>query len=279
MASSPGRPRRFADLGTRVASAAVAAVVGLGLLWAGGVWAVLLVALVTGAMIWEVRSVTLHRGGPCGADVALLLAGVAGAAAVAELGSAAAALVWLGGALAVAALVDLAAGRREALAWGVAGGAYVGAAGIGLIFLRGLEPHGLVTVLWLVLVVAATDIGGYFGGRLIGGPKLWPRVSPKKTWAGLVGGVALAALAGALLSLAIAGALPLVLAAVSAATALIAQAGDLAESALKRHFGVKDSGRLLPGHGGAFDRFDGLAPAAALMALLSWWRGESVVIW
>ncbi len=115
MASSPGRPRRFADLGTRVASAAVAAVVGLGLLWAGGVWAVLLVALVTGAMIWEVRSVTLHRGGPCGADVALLLAGVAGAAAVAELGSAAAALVWLGGALVVAALADLAAGRREAL--------------------------------------------------------------------------------------------------------------------------------------------------------------------
>ncbi len=279
MAATPGGPRRFADLGTRVASAAIAAVVGLGLLWAGGVWAMLLVALVTGAMMWEVRSVTLHGGGPCGADVTVLLAAVAGAAVAAVLVSWPAGVVWLGGALLVAAVIDLVAGRRAVVGWGVAGGAYVGAAGIGLLYLRALEPHGLVTVLWLVLVVAATDIGGYFGGRLIGGPKLWPRVSPKKTWAGLGGGVALAAVVGALLSWAIAGTHPLAVAAVSVAVALVAQGGDLAESAVKRHFGVKDAGRLLPGHGGAFDRFDGLAPAAAVMALLSWWRGASVVIW
>ena len=278
-AGSGDATRRFADLRTRVVSAVVAAVVGLGLVWAGGIWAALLVAAVTGAMMWEVRSVTLHRGGPCRAEAAFLLAGVVGAALLAELHSFPGAVVWLAWSLIVAAVADLVMGRRAALGWGVLGGAYVGAAGIGLLYLRTLEPYGLLTVLWLVAVVAATDIGGYFGGRLIGGPKLWPRVSPKKTWSGLLGGVALAAATGSLLSLATAATYAVPVAAVSAGTALVAQAGDLAESALKRHFGVKDAGRLLPGHGGAFDRFDGLAPAAAVMAILSWWRGASVMIW
>ena len=279
MASSSGGPRRFADLGTRVATAVVAAGVGLGLVWAGEVWTMLLVTFVTGAMTWEFRSVTLHRGGPCGAEAAPLIAAVVGATIVAEYSSWPAGFAWLAGWLLVAAVADLVTGRRAALGWGVAGGAYIGAAGLGLLYLRALEPHGLVTVLWLVLVVAATDIGGYFGGRLIGGPKLWPRVSPAKTWAGLFGGLALAALAGALLSWVTSGAYAPAVAAVSVVTALVAQAGDLAESATKRHFGVKDAGRVLPGHGGIFDRFDGLAPAAAVVALLSWWRGESVVMW
>lgn len=280
MAPGPGDPsRRFADLRRRVVSAVVMAAVGLGLVWAGGVWTMLFVALVAAALMWEFRSITLHRGGPCGSDAVFLLGGVVGAALIAELHSWAGAFVWLGWSLLVAAAADLVTGRRAALGWGVAGCAYIGAAAIGLLYLRALEPHGLLTVLWLVAAVAATDIGGYFGGRLIGGPKLWPRVSPKKTWAGLLGGLGFAAVAGALLSLATEATYAVAVAAVSAALALVAQAGDLAESAVKRHFGVKDSGRLLPGHGGAFDRFDGLAPAAAVAALLSWWRGESILIW
>ncbi|HUF87763.1 MAG TPA: phosphatidate cytidylyltransferase [Thermohalobaculum sp.] len=273
-----GSGPRFADLRLRVVSAAVAAGVGVAAVWAGGIWMALLVAAVCGAMIWEYRSVTLHRGGPCGADVAYLLAGVAGAALLAEYYSWIGAVVWLAWSLIAAAVADLAGGRRRALGWGIAGGAYIGAAAIGIVVLRGLEPHGLLTVLWLVLVVAAADIGGYFGGRLVGGPKLWPRVSPKKTWAGFVGGLLLAALAGALFSAATAGTVAAQVALISTATALVAQAGDLAESALKRRFGVKDSGRLLPGHGGALDRFDGLAPAAAAVALASGLSGGSPVI-
>ena len=280
MASGPGDPaRRFADLRTRVLSAVVMAAAGLGLVWAGGPWTMAFVAVVAAALMWEFRSVTLHRGGPCGADAAFLLAGVVGAAIFAETHSPAGALIWLGWSMLVAAVADLVTGRRAALAWGVAGCAYIGAAAVGLLYLRALEPHGLLTVLWLVAVVAASDIGGYFGGRLIGGPKLWPRVSPKKTWSGSLGGLAFAAVAGALLSLAAEATYAPAVAAVSAAIAVVAQAGDLAESSVKRHFGVKDSGRLLPGHGGAFDRFDGLAPAAAVAALFSWWRGESILVW
>lgn len=279
MAGGPGDPEsRFADLRLRILSAVVAAVVGLALVWAGGVWTALLAAAVTGAMIWEWRSVTVHAGGRCGADVVFLLAGVVGAALIAELYSVPQGVIWLGWSLLFAAVADLVTGRRQAIGWSVLGGGYIGAAAIGFVYLRGLEPHGFLTILWLVLAVAAADIGGYFGGRLVGGPKLWPRVSPKKTWAGVLGGLALAVLAGALLGAAAAGTVAGRVALLSALAALVAMAGDLAESALKRHFGVKDSGRLLPGHGGALDRFDGLAPAAVAMALASAWGDGAVVI-
>ncbi len=283
MSSGPKDPApRFADLRTRVISAVAAAAVGLALVWAGGIWTALLAAAVGGAMIWEYRSVTLHGGGRAGDDVAFLLAAVAGGALLAELFSLVAALTWLFWALLGAAVADLVSKRRRAALWGVAGGASIGAAAIGLVYLRGLEPHGFVTVVWVVVVVAAADIGGYFGGKLVGGPKLWPRVSPKKTWAGVIGGLALAAVAGmafgAALDATAAGGGAAWLALVSAAVALVSQAGDLAESALKRHFGVKDAGRLLPGHGGALDRFDGLAPAVIAVALASGAIGGSLVV-
>jgi phosphatidate cytidylyltransferase len=142
-----------------------------------------------------------------------------------------------------------------------------------------LRADGFAAALWLFLVVAAADVGGYFAGRLIGGPKLWPRVSPKKTWAGSLGGIALAVAMGAMFSAVVSGTDPGEVCMLSAAVALVSQAGDLAESALKRHFGVKDSGRLLPGHGGALDRFDGLVAAALAAALVAWWRGGTVLVW
>lgn len=271
--------RRFADLKTRIISGIGAAVVGLTLVYLGGVWAMLLIALVSGAMIWEFRSITQHGGGACGFDVAFLLLGVVGGVVVAQLWSWPAGFVWLAWSLAAGAAADLAAGRRRAMGWGVAGGAYIGAAGIGFLYLRAMEPYGLSTALWVFLVVAAADVGGYFAGRLIGGPKLWPRVSPKKTWAGTAGGVVLAVGLGGLFSWATTGTYFLQVCAVSAGAAVLSQGGDLAESALKRHFGVKDSGRLLPGHGGALDRFDGLVAAVLVVALFAWWRGQTVFIW
>jgi phosphatidate cytidylyltransferase len=279
-ATPPDQPaRRFADLKTRIISSLGAATVGLTLVWLGGVWTMLLMALVCGAMIWEFRSITLHGGGACGFDVAFLLAGVVGGVVVAQLWSWPAGFIWLAWSLAAGAGADLAAGRRRALGWGVAGGAYIGAAGIGFLYLRAMEPYGFDTALWVFLVVAAADVGGYFAGRLIGGPKLWPRVSPNKTWAGTGGGVALAVALGGLFSWATTGTYFAVVGAISAGVAVLSQGGDLAESALKRHFGVKDSGRLLPGHGGALDRFDGLVAAVLVVALIAWWRGQTVFIW
>jgi len=272
-------PNRFADLRKRVVTALVAAAIGVTLLYLGGVWTMLFVALVGGAMIWEYRSITLHRGAAAGADAVFLLGGVVGGAAVAELWSPTAALVWLGWSLAVAGAADLVAGRRGAMAWGVFGGAYIGLAAIAFVFVRDMEPHGFITALWIFLVVAAADVGGYFAGRLIGGPKLWPKVSPKKTWAGLGGGVVLAALVGWVFSGATTGTYFQEVCTVSAVAALLSQAGDLAESALKRHFGVKDLGTLLPGHGGAMDRFDGLTAATLVVGLVAAWRGQTVFIW
>ena len=117
------------------------------------------------------------------------------------------------------------------------------------------------------MIVATADTAAFLCGRLLRGPLLWPQVSPKKTWSGLAGAVAASAVMGALFSLAVSGASAPRLAAIGAALAVVAQAGDLAESALKRRFGAKDAGSILPGHGGAMDRVDGLIAAASAAAL------------
>ena len=136
-----------------------------------------------------------------------------------------------------------------------------------LLFLRGQQPYayGLLLAFWALGLVWATDIGAYFAGRSIGGPKLAPRISPSKTWSGLAGGVLAALVLGFLLHR-FAG-LPIQLAAASGLLAVAAQLGDLLESAMKRRAGVKDSGTLLPGHGGVMDRLDGVVAAAPLAAL------------
>jgi phosphatidate cytidylyltransferase len=128
------------------------------------------------------------------------------------------------------------------------------------------ETFGFVWMTWLVLVVVVTDIAGYLVGRVVGGPKFWPRVSPKKTWSGTIAGWIGAGCVGvAYMTQTEAGA---GIIAISVALAFASQMGDLAESAIKRHVGVKDSSRLLPGHGGVFDRFDGMIGAAALLLLV-----------
>jgi len=144
-----------------------------------------------------------------------------------------------------------------------AGMLYVVLPAMAIIFLRQQE-NGIALTLWMLVIVWATDIGAYFAGRAIGGPKLAPKISPNKTWAGLVGGMLAALVIG--LAIAWSTGLPHMLWLLGAPLAVAAQAGDLFESWLKRISGVKDSGRILPGHGGVLDRLDGVVPVAILVA-------------
>jgi phosphatidate cytidylyltransferase len=156
--------------------------------------------------------------------------------------------------------------------WAVAGIGYALAALFASSAVR-LDPvWGFAALMLVLLVVWATDIGGYFAGRLIGGPKLWPRVSPKKTWAGAIGGfLASLAIAGGFVALDFGKAIPML--ALSAVLSLSSQLGDLFESAVKRRFGVKDSSHLIPGHGGLLDRLDGFVAAIIVAAVFGFLRG------
>jgi phosphatidate cytidylyltransferase len=147
------------------------------------------------------------------------------------------------------------------LAW-----AYGLAALVALLWLRHQPAYGRETILWVLICIWATDIGAYFVGRTAGGAKLAPRISPGKTWSGLIGGMAWAAVASAATGYALGLGETLHLALAGAALAVIGQAGDLLESAAKRRAGLKDSGRLIPGHGGLLDRIDGLMAVLVAVA-------------
>ena len=153
--------------------------------------------------------------------------------------------------------------RDPALAAGA--GLAILVAGFGLIHLR--EVQGGVVILWLVSIVVVSDVMGYFAGRLIGGPKFWPGISPKKTWSGTVAGWLGASAVGAGFAVAAGAGWGLVL--LSPVVALAGQMGDIGESWIKRRCGVKDSSRLIPGHGGVMDRFDALVGAIVAVMLLS----------
>lgn len=254
----------------RAASAAVLAPAALGAAYLGGPVFIALAGAV-GLLAWREWRGLLGRPA---ADAAGLT-GFVGVAAVCTLhawfGSDIAAAAAAAGALAVAA-----AGR------GGLGVRAAGAAGAGLVLflivatlaLRGDDAAGRATVFWLLAVVWASDIGAYAAGRMFGGPRLAPRISPAKTWAGAVGGLAAAAGAGILLGwlMPLAGWAPArpalaLLAAAGALCSIAGQLGDLAESALKRRVGAADSGRLIPGHGGILDRVDAYVAAAFALML------------
>ena len=258
----PGPLSRFPDLAPRVASAAVLALVGAAAIWAGGLWFVALVALAIGVMIWE-----LHR----------MLAPPEQAAHAVPMALVAALSVVLSGFLPIGDVLPL------ALAPGFVGisilpvnrrifGGYavlVVLAGFAIIHMR--ADFGLVWMLWLVLVVVVTDVAGYFAGRLLGGPKFWPRVSPKKTWSGTIAGWVGAALVGVAFVIWADAASQIV--GLSVALSMAAQMGDISESAVKRKVGVKDASNLIPGHGGLLDRFDGMLGAAVLLLLVEQMAG------
>ncbi len=243
--------------------------------WFGGwLWTALVaVAAVIMAMEWD----RLSRGqgsripGLGSAGVAVIAVGLASA------GQAGYALVALIAGVALVSVLAAAAGRRPY--WLALGIVYVGLPSIAIVWLRGAPPAGRETVIWLLALVWATDAGAYLVGRRVGGARLAPRVSPGKTWSGLVGGMACGALAGAITALITKSTGIGLLAALSAVLAVVSQLGDLAESRVKRHFGVKDTGNLIPGHGGVLDRVDGLlfaGPAVAALAILG---GDSPLLW
>lgn len=249
-----------------MASAAVLAPVALACVWFGGpAWtALVVVCAVTLGLEWAALCGSPPRSWP-GVTVP---ATTAAAACAAGAGRPAAALVLV----AVATLLALPLGR-----WIALGIAYLGVPVVALWVLRA-GPGGRLDVMFLLGVVWASDIGAYFAGRALGGPKLAPAISPGKTRSGAVGGlVAAVAFAAAMAAVLAPGAVPLA-AVLAAALSVASQAGDLFESWVKRRFGAKDSGRLIPGHGGVLDRLDGLLAAAPVLALVTW-AGQGGVSW
>jgi phosphatidate cytidylyltransferase len=213
----------------------------------------------------------------CGGGSALIGVVALAVIAAAALGGVVGGALAIVGALAVWALETRRAGAAPL--WTAAGALWVALPCIILLWLGQSGGAGRGTLLWVFAVVWATDIGAYLIGRQIGGPLLAPRWSPRKTWAGLVGGVACAGLVGWATAgmLGVASVLPLVL--VSAGLAIVEQFGDLAESVAKRRFGVKDASSLIPGHGGLLDRLDGLLAVIPAVALLTLFGGGSVLTW
>ena len=158
------------------------------------------------------------------------------------------------------------------------GWAYILVGAVALHWLR-TDEAGLLNVLFVLVIVWSSDIGAYLAGRMIGGPKLAPAISPGKTWSGAIGGLAMAVLVGLAVSQAVHPGPPLHAVVLGAVLSVASQIGDLIESAAKRHFGVKDSSRIIPGHGGLFDRLDGVLAAAPLAAALELMLGPGQELW
>jgi phosphatidate cytidylyltransferase len=270
---------RFArnpDLAPRLASALVIAALAAVPILLGG-WLLALFAGAAGAaMAWEYRRI-ITRADPALVRGARVYAAVpAGAVALTTVAPWWAALIPVAVAAVVFGRLDHRQGRSWR--WSLPGLLVIGWACVAFVTLRAMQPFGLMTVLWIIAVVVATDVGAYAVGRAVGGPKLWPRVSPKKTWAGLAGGVGCAVAAGGLFSWATTGTNADLVCLVSAIAALVAQGGDLAESGVKRRFGVKDAGTLIPGHGGALDRLDGFLAATLAVAVSTYLHGKPVFL-
>ena len=252
------------ELQVRIASGlTVAGLAVVVVYWGPGPFAFLLGAIAA-VMSWEWGRIV--RGD--GADVvtALHIATACVAAGLSTFGMEGLALA----AVAIGAITAsaLAVGSGRAVLSGI-GVVYTGLPVIALEWLRRDDSLGLLAVVFVLLAVAATDTAAYFTGRSVGGPKLWPAVSPNKTWSGLAGGLAGAALAGALFPFMTNSGSSVWLCVLGLILGLVAQGGDLAESALKRHFGVKDASDLIPGHGGFMDRMDGIVTASIVAALIA----------
>lgn len=250
------------SLKTRVISAAVLLPIVVAFLYVGGLGFALFLAFAAVLMAGEWDRLTGGRG--FGQQGVMLAAGLVLVLTLGYLGKVEWALLVLLPIAVVLALLGQFWGRG--MVWPVLGLFWLGLPCLALMWLR-MGDQGMLAVLWLLLSVWSCDTGAYISGRSIGGPKLAPRISPNKTWAGLLGGILAAMVASVLLAL-ISGSGSTVLFAIQGALlALISQCGDLAESSLKRRFDVKDSGNLIPGHGGILDRVDGVLFAAPTLVL------------
>ncbi len=252
----------FPDLKARFLSAIVMVLVGALAIWAGGLWFLALLAAVAGLMIWELARMLSPT---LGALKMVLLALIA-ATAVLRFGFDSGLLALASLLLApVIGLVVLPRDRGLFLVYASA----ISFAVMNLFWLR--EGAGLSWTIWLILVVVAADIGGYCFGRVIGGAKILPTISPKKTWSGTLGGLLLAAFVGYGFAFLLGNVVGMVVLSIIVAAA--SQAGDIVESAVKRHTKIKDSSNLIPGHGGFLDRFDALIGASLVMILAAYFIG------
>ncbi len=250
------------NLRSRLVWGSALAAVALALAYAGPIPFAVLVLVVALFLSWEwgrmVRGVS--------ADVAFFVQAIAVAAAAALTTAGYAALAVAVIVTAAIILVPLVFGRGARLS--ALGAFYVGLPSISLIWFRQDAPYGLLAVLLIFAVVWSSDIAAYAAGRAIGGPKLWPRISPNKTWAGLLGGATACVVAGVVFA-ELVDTSPLRLGLVALGLGLVAQAGDLGESALKRLFGFKDASGLIPGHGGFMDRMDSIVAVAVAAGMIA----------
>jgi phosphatidate cytidylyltransferase len=252
------------NLLTRVAAALVLAPLAIAVAYAGGwLWTALVTFAAIGLYVEWLTIVGARTLRPVVAGVvALAMAGL-----VLTTGRLDASLLVL-----VAGLAGIAVLSPQRRRWTATGFCYAAAAEVASILVRLDQAWGFVGLMLILLVVWVTDMGGYFAGRGIGGPKLWPRVSPKKTWAGAVGGfVASLAVATGFAANGLGKIGPVLL--LGATLSIASQLGDLFESAVKRRFGVKDSSHIIPGHGGLLDRLDGFVAAIVLAAIFGFLRG------
>jgi phosphatidate cytidylyltransferase len=269
--------RSSRNLLMRVAAALVLAPTAVGIAWAGGwFWTGLVTLAAIGLYVeWLMIIGVAQR-------TSVTATGI-GALAVAGLCLALGRLDISFGALALG-LTGVVLLSTELRGWAAAGFCYAAAAEIASVLVRLDAIAGFAALILVLLVVWVTDIGGYFAGRGIGGPKLWPRVSPKKTWAGAIGGfIASLSIAAAFAGFGFGKIGPMLL--LGAALSVVSQLGDLFESAVKRRFGVKDSSQIIPGHGGLLDRLDGFVAAIVLAALIGIMRdgvdgvGRGLMVW
>lgn len=258
----------------RVLSALVLAPIGLAAAWFGPPLLFIVVVIAAGLMAWEWGRLC-RTGTPIltGIIVIVVASVIAAAFGVTRIGLVIAVLGSIG-----TAVASRRSGEAVLVGCGVL---WIAVPSIALIWLA-LDPDprvGRNTVLWILAVVWATDIGAYAAGRTFGGPRLAPRLSPNKTWSGLIGAVLCAAAVGGIVALFVNSTIVVTILLLSGILAVVAQLGDLAESMVKRHCGVKDSSSLIPGHGGLLDRFDGMLAVIPAVALLSLFGGGSVLTW
>ncbi|MGZ3290486.1 MAG: phosphatidate cytidylyltransferase [Xanthobacteraceae bacterium] len=255
------------ELALRICSALVLVPLALGAAYLGGWPFAVLWGLAAMVVLWEWNSLV------AGSDQRIVLttggASLTLAIALVLTGHLLAAVIVL--AISTLGVASLAPAKRRT--WIAAGVPYAGALGVAPIVLRSDNGEGFLAVIFLFAVVWTTDIAAYFAGRAIGGPRLMPRVSPNKTWSGAIGGT----LAAVVVALALAQVTALTglfaIAMLAVILSICAQGGDLFESFLKRRFGAKDSGHLIPGHGGLMDRLDGFVTASVVAALIGLLRG------
>ena len=253
----------MSNLQLRVISGLVMAVLVLALTWYGG-WPFRAFAVLIGALVFH-EWATLSGMARDRRSLLLHWALLGGVLAVMMLGGSATTVLLT--ALAASGIATVAGRMGGQGAGGAVGLAYAAFPAIALAFLRGHDASGLLAILYLFAVVWTTDILAYFTGRAIGGPKLAPSISPGKTWSGAIGGTVAAVVAGFAIALAAGHPTPLLLGLLALPLSAVSQIGDLFESAFKRRHGAKDSGTLIPGHGGVMDRVDGLVAAAIALYL------------